>query len=138
MGLWNRNTGPLDNYHNFVVPQMELNQTLQMQNAALNRQALGLQMLNGQLGQPFGSQYGMVPTGQSATFMNYSHFYGGKGQMGGLGGASQPPHSATLNQAAQASTSGMAPFSSPSATAPGAAMPAGAMPAGAMPAGAMR
>ena len=91
MGLWNRNTGPLDNYHNFVVPQMELNQTLQMQNAALNRQALGLQMLNGQLGQPFGSQYGMVPTGQSATFMNYSHFYGGKGQMGGLGGDRNPP-----------------------------------------------
>jgi hypothetical protein len=125
MGLWNRNTGPLDNYHNFVVPQMELNQTLQMQNAALNRQAYGLQMLNGQIAQPFGSQYGMVPTGQGATFMNYSHFYGGTRQTAGFGGASQPPHPAAY-PAAQTPTSGTVPFSAPATTTPAAAIPAGA------------
>jgi hypothetical protein len=76
MGLWNNNTGAVDNYHTFVQPQLELNKTLQMQSAALNRQARGLRDLNSEINQPQGAQSGMMPTGQGSTFMNYSHYYG--------------------------------------------------------------
>jgi hypothetical protein len=75
MGLWQKNTGALDNYHTYVQPQMNLNQTLQTQNVALARQAAGLQVLNNAIMQPQENQSGMLPTGQGATFMNYSHYY---------------------------------------------------------------
>lgn len=77
LGLWQNNSGALDNYHTFVRPQMELNNTLQMQNAALRRQEVGLQNLNNEAVQPLGTATGMLPTGQGATFMSYSHYYGG-------------------------------------------------------------
>ncbi len=78
MGLFQKNTGALDNYHSFVRPQMDLNQTLQMQNAALSGQAAGLQTLNTEMLQ---GPSGMMPTGQGATFMNYSHYYAGNRQL---------------------------------------------------------
>jgi len=81
MGLWQKNTGPLDNYHSFVLPQAELSQTLQMQNNALQRQAAGLQYLNGEIGNRQGVRLGMGSTGQGATFMNYSHYYGGSNRL---------------------------------------------------------
>ncbi len=81
MGLWQRNTGALDNYHTFVQPQMELNKTLQMQGSALNRQETGLQDLNYEMMQPQGNRSTMMPTGQGATFMSYSHYYGGSRQL---------------------------------------------------------
>ena len=52
MGLWQQNTGALDNYHTFVQPQMEVNAALQMQVAVLNRQAARLQALNNDIAQP--------------------------------------------------------------------------------------
>ena len=93
MGLWQRNTGPLDNYHSYVLPQMQLNAALQSQNAALGRQAAGLQYLgeavtNQQTGQ-LGTS-GMSPTGQNATFMNYSHYFGLNRQMPGSGSSITP------------------------------------------------
>ncbi len=77
MGLWQKNTGAVDNYHTFVLPQMQLNQTLQMQNAALNRQEAGLQNLNFDITQQQWNQSRIMPTGQGASFMYYSHYYGG-------------------------------------------------------------
>ncbi len=77
MGLWQKNTGAVDNYHAFVLPQMQLNQTLQMQNAALNRQELGLQSLNSEVIQQQWNQSTIMPTGQGATYMAYSHYYYG-------------------------------------------------------------
>jgi hypothetical protein len=77
MGMWQRNTGPLDNYHTFVLPQMQLDRTLQMQNAALYRQQAGLQYLNNEIIQTQYNASAMMPTGQGATYMNYSHYYGG-------------------------------------------------------------
>ena len=90
MGLWQRNTGPLDNYHSYVLPQMQLNSALQTQNAALGRQAAGLQnlgeaMMNQQIGPS-----GMTPTGQGATFMNYSHYFSLNRQMPGTGSSITP------------------------------------------------
>ena len=76
MGLWQRNPGALDNYHTYVQPQMELDRTLQLQNEALARQSAGLRALNYDIMQPQG-YLSMMPTGQGATFMNYSHYYGG-------------------------------------------------------------
>jgi len=81
MGLWQRNTGAMDNYHTFVQPQMELNKTLQMQGAALYRQEAGLQDLNYEILQPQGNRSTMMPTGQGATFMSFSHYYGGSRQV---------------------------------------------------------
>ena len=81
MGLWGRNTGPLDNYHNSVLPQMELDATLQQQNAALRRQSGRLQDFHNEVQQSQMSPSGMAPTGQGATFMNYSHYYGGSRQI---------------------------------------------------------
>ena len=80
MNLFQGNTGPLDNYHTFVRPQIQLNRTLQMQSTALNRQAAGLQYLNNEIMEPQGNQSTMLSTGQGATFMNYSHYYGGNQQ----------------------------------------------------------
>jgi len=81
MGLWQKNTGTVDNYHSVVLPQLQLNQTLQMQNAALNRQEAGLQNLSSDIAQPKWDQTRIAATGQGATFMNYSHYYGGNRQM---------------------------------------------------------
>ena len=75
MGLWSGNTGALDNYHTFVRPQLDLDRTLQIQGAALNRQAAGLRELNYEITQPQRNQSGMVQTGQGASFMTYSHYY---------------------------------------------------------------
>ena len=81
MGIFQRNTGAMDNYNTFVRPQMELNRTLQMQGSALDRQEMGLQDLNYEMMQPQGNRSTMMPTGQGATFMNFSHYYGGSRQV---------------------------------------------------------
>jgi hypothetical protein len=95
MGLWQQNTGALDNYHTFVQPQMQLNAALQAQNAALSRQGASLQALNNEIMQPQGRQSGMVATGQGAGFMNYSHYYAAN---------RQPTRAATLRPNAARST----------------------------------
>ena len=96
MGLWQRNTGAMDNYHTFVQPQMELNKTLQVQGSALNRQETGLQDLNYEMMQPQGNRSTMTPTGQGATFMSYSHYYGGSRQLS-RPVPSRPPTSRTAH-----------------------------------------
>jgi hypothetical protein len=92
MGLWQQNTGALDNYHTYVQPQMELNAELQSQNAQLNRQGARLQALHNEVMQPQGVQPGMVPTGQGSTFMNYSHYFGGNRQ------AVRPPQRSNVSR----------------------------------------
>ena len=100
MGIFQRNTGAMDNYNTFVRPQMELNRTLQMQGSALDRQEMGLQDLNYEMMQPQGNRSTMMPTGQGATFMNFSHYYGGSRQL------SRPlPSGPTASRAARNSTS---------------------------------
>ena len=118
MGLWRQNTGALDNYHTFVRPQMQLNQTLQMQNAALSRQAMGLQALNNEINQPLENQSGMLATGQGATFMNYSHYYySGNRQAANSVGGRPTPRSA-ISRAAAPSASMIHNVSAPTAGMP--------------------
>jgi hypothetical protein len=69
------NTGPLDNYHTYVQPQIQLNETLRAQNAAIERQQVGLQNLSDQMISPQGRTAAMGPTGQGASFMNYGHYF---------------------------------------------------------------
>ena len=66
--------GPLDAYHEYVRPRVELRETLQQQNRQLNAQARELRSLNTQWqrGRETGT---LAPTGVGARFFNYSHFY---------------------------------------------------------------
>ena len=83
MGLWQKNTGPFNNYQSVVLPQQQLSQTLQMQSAALARQQASLMGINNALSQGGGTPSGgMMPTGEGASFMNYSHYFGGNGGIG--------------------------------------------------------
>ena len=71
LDYFRRDVGVLDPYNTFVVPQRQLNQTLRNQQYRIN----GLQqeqqsMRNGLNG-------GLAPTGTSARFFNYSHYYPG-------------------------------------------------------------
>ena len=45
-GLYQKNGGPVDNYHNFVLPQLQLQDTLQRQQAAIQRNDAGLNSLD--------------------------------------------------------------------------------------------
>ena len=73
MNMWIRKPGPLDNYHTYVQPAMQLQRTIGQQNNALMQNALGIQSL----GQQMDGQ--VRPTGTGSVFMEYSHYYPMKG-----------------------------------------------------------
>ncbi|MBN2475901.1 MAG: hypothetical protein JXB62_14915 [Pirellulales bacterium] len=74
LNLYRRDSGVLDPYHNFVRPEQQLINTLQRQQASLQRQNVGLQTLGQQLTQ-FERTGSVRPTGTASVFMNYSHYY---------------------------------------------------------------
>jgi hypothetical protein len=70
MNLFQRQPGPLDNYHSYVRPELQLRNTLGQQNAALQQQSAGLRLLGES------QQAGQIPaTGTASVFMNFSHYY---------------------------------------------------------------
>jgi hypothetical protein len=73
-GLYQRNGGPLDNYHTFVRPQIQLDNTLQRQHLAIQRNNEGVQSLSREVSQ-LADQGQMHPTGIGSVFMDYSHYY---------------------------------------------------------------
>jgi hypothetical protein len=73
-GLYQRNSGPLDNYHTFVQPQIRLENTLQRHQAAIQRNNEGVASLDRELSQ-FGEPGQVHPTGTGSVFMDYSHYY---------------------------------------------------------------
>ncbi len=78
MNMFQRHPGPLDNYHSFVQPNMQVQGALSQQNTALQQQRGELQSLvqnesTGQHGEA------IAPTGTGSVFMEYSHYYPGKG-----------------------------------------------------------
>jgi hypothetical protein len=73
-GLYQRNGGPLDNYHTFVQPRIDLDNTLQRHQAAIHRNNEGVASLNRELSQ-FGEQTQVHPTGAGSVFMDYGHYY---------------------------------------------------------------
>jgi hypothetical protein len=93
MSMFQRNPGPLDNYHSYVQPQIQLQNTLGQQNAALQQQSTRLQSLGQQLSES--EQEGPIhPTGAGSVFMNYSHYYTTKG--GNMGVRSRSASHATM------------------------------------------
>jgi hypothetical protein len=73
MNLFQRNPGPLDNYHSYVQPQLQLQQTINQQNAELQQQSTRLQSLaSKELVQGHDQVH---PTGTGGVFMEYSHYF---------------------------------------------------------------
>ncbi len=69
--------GPLDSYHEYVRPKINLRNTLAQQDRQLRTQGQGLRTLNREWSRA--KQTGTIaPTGTGAGFFNYSHFYPGK------------------------------------------------------------
>jgi hypothetical protein len=81
--LYQKNNGPLDNYHMFVRPRINLNDDLQQHQAAIRRNSAGLNSLDQDLTQLQEHASGMRPTGAASVFMNYSHYYNAQGSAGG-------------------------------------------------------
>lgn len=77
--LYNRNTGPLDNYNTYVRPEMELRDTLQQHASGIQRNSTGIRSLGHEVNQL--QTEGLIrPTGTGSGFMNYSHYYPALGQ----------------------------------------------------------
>jgi hypothetical protein len=70
--LYQRRGGPLDNYHMFVRPQIELSNTLQRQQANIQNNNTGVAALDQEVTQLRGP---VRPTGTASVFMYYSHYY---------------------------------------------------------------
>ncbi len=74
LNLERRDTGLLDSYNANVRPQQQLRQTLNRQQAAIQRQNAGMRSL-GQRLSAFERPQRVRATGTGSTFMNYSHYY---------------------------------------------------------------
>jgi hypothetical protein len=73
MNMWQRKPGPLDNYHQYVQPDMRLQSTLSQQHNALSRNTAGIQVLGEQMGK--NREILVQPTGTGSVFMQYSHYF---------------------------------------------------------------
>jgi hypothetical protein len=77
MNMWQRKPGPLDNYHTYVQPDLQLQRVISQQHNALTQNAAGLQSLDMQMqGQ---RDLRVPPTGTGSTFMELSHYYPTRG-----------------------------------------------------------
>jgi hypothetical protein len=109
LNLYQRNSGPVDNYHMFVQPAQELRNTLQYQQMGIQRNTTGLSTVSEQFSSTAESYYAPAsPTGNGAGFMNYNRFFnnnssgapgagvfgmpgtGGYGRPGGVGAFGTP------------------------------------------------
>jgi hypothetical protein len=73
LNLYQRNTGPLDPYHQYVRPEIQLRDALRQQDNRLRSQSANIQILGQEVSQM--GQAGVRTTGTGSVFMNYSHFY---------------------------------------------------------------
>jgi hypothetical protein len=73
-GLYQRNSGPLDNYHTFVRPEIQLRNTLRNQQANIQQNTAAINALGQDAAQT--QEYGRVrPTGTGSTFMTQSSYF---------------------------------------------------------------
>jgi hypothetical protein len=72
--LYSRQSGPVDNYHSFVRPELQLQDTFRRQDLLNEQQSAGMSDLKTQVTE---LQTGgkVRPTGAGAEFMRYSHYY---------------------------------------------------------------
>lgn len=73
LNLYQQNKGPLDSYHSFVRPEMELRATIAQQRAINRTFGADIRELRSDALRP--DQSKMHATGSNATFMQYSHYY---------------------------------------------------------------
>lgn len=73
--LYQRNSGPLDNYHTFVRPERQLQDAMRQQSTAIQRQAEGIRGLTGQMSELRQGRSPAHPTGAGSIFMDYGHYY---------------------------------------------------------------
>ena len=73
LNLFRRDTGLLNQYYNYIVPQRRLESTLQQQSSAITGLQTQVQGVRGELRQAPTAPNG--PTGVGAGYMNYSHYY---------------------------------------------------------------
>ena len=81
MNMWQRQPGPLDNYHSYVQPQLQLQNQITQQNRSLMQNAQGLESLSQQVNNNQ-KESQVHPTGTGSVFMDFSHYYpsmGGRG-----------------------------------------------------------
>jgi hypothetical protein len=73
--LYRPNPGLLNQYYQFMVPRVQLRETLSQQQASLNSLQSQIQSVKTQLGPVPTAVIG--PTGVRGGYMSYSHFYPG-------------------------------------------------------------
>ena len=84
LNLYQRNAGPVDNYHMYVQPALQLQNTLQGQQMGINRNAAGVSAASEQFTSQADAYFATSnPTGNGATFMNQGRYFGNNGMGGG-------------------------------------------------------
>jgi hypothetical protein len=109
LNLYQRQGGPVDNYHMYVQPNLQLQDTLQAQQMGIQRNTIGLNAMgNREMTQTEAYMLGPQPTGGVATFLNHGVYfnnhrqggYGGGGSFGSLGASGGTQMRNTANQPA--------------------------------------
>jgi hypothetical protein len=77
MNMWQRKPGPLDNYHTYVQPEMQLQGVVSQQHSALMQNTAGIASLGSQMENA--RETPVHPTGTGSVFMEYSHYYPTRG-----------------------------------------------------------
>jgi hypothetical protein len=92
LGLYQKNSGPLDPYHTIVQPQMQLRNTLQRQAGEIQLNTTAISTTGQELTQ-MQEQGPVEPTGTGSVFMQYSHYFqsGSNGYSPGIGAAGRRP-----------------------------------------------
>ncbi len=89
LNLYQKNSGPLDNYHTYVRPEMQLRDTLRQQHTMLREQGEGILELSGQMEAVQHGRSPAHPTGAGSVFMDYGHYYDLKSPASRLRGVPQ-------------------------------------------------
>jgi hypothetical protein len=74
LSLYQKNGGPLDNYHMFVRPRFQVLNNFQQQSDAIQRNDANIAATDRQMSS-YQQRLGVRPTGSGSTFMYYSHYY---------------------------------------------------------------
>ena len=98
LNLYNRSPGPVDNYHMYVQPALQLQNTIQAQQMGIRRNAEAMSSVSDQFTSQADAYYATAsPTGNGAGFMNQGRYFNNSGQgsagvfgMPGTGGFGRP------------------------------------------------
>ena len=91
LNLYNRSAGPVDNYHMYVQPALQLQNTLQGQQMGINHNTAAVNSVSDQFTSQSDAYYAAAtPTGNYAGFMNQGHFFNNNGMGGGAGVTGMP------------------------------------------------